>query len=290
MQKRNVLDSPRLLELKKKKKQVFIRKIVIFGVLFVLLLVSLVFISRINRLNFYDINVSGNKIIDTTTVQKVVEEKLSGKYIWLFPKTNIFLYPKTGLKEELANAFKRFKSIEISSQNVNTLHIEVAERSPEYLWCGNTLPAIDERRTCYFLDTEGYIFDEAPYFSGEVYFKFYGETELSKDGGNPSGSHIAPQNFSNLISFKNTLAEIGLKPATLYIGNDDNLKMGLSRARTTGAAAEILFKKDSDLQKISENLKAALNAEPLQSKFKNEYSSLEYIDLRFGNKVYYKFR
>jgi hypothetical protein len=53
---------------------------------------------------------------------------------------------------------------------------------------------------------------------------------------------------------------------------------------------EIIFKIDSDFQKIAENLQAAITTEPLQTDFKNKYSSLLYIDLRFGNKVYYKFR
>jgi nucleoside-diphosphate-sugar epimerase len=39
-----------------------------------------------------------------------------------------------------------------------------------------------------------------------------------------------------------------------------------------------------------ENLDAAIDTEPLKSKLKNKFSSLEYIDLRYGNKVYDKFK
>ena len=53
---------------------------------------------------------------------------------------------------------------------------------------------------------------------------------------------------------------------------------------------EIILKADSDFQKVAENLEAALTTEPLQSNFKNKYSSLLYIDLRVKNKVYYKFQ
>ena len=58
---------------------------------------------------------------------------------------------------------------------------------------------------------------------------------------------------------------------------------------TSAIGPKIIFKKDADLQNIAENLQAALNIEPLKSKFKNKYSLLLYIDLRFGNKVYDKF-
>ena len=83
---------------------------------------------------------------------------------------------------------------------------------------------------------------------------------------------------------------MGLKPVILHLGENNDIKMFLTKAKPTSLGPEIIFKKDSDVQKIAENLKAALDTEPLLSKFKNEYSSLEYIDLRFGNKVYYKFK
>ncbi len=290
MHKRNVLESPRLSELKKKKKKIFIRKIIIFGIILVLLVVGMSFLSRVKKLNIYEISVEGNKIIDTDTVRKVTEEKLSDYYIWLFPKTNLFLYPKNGLKTTLADTFKRFENIDLSLENTNTLKIKVTERSPEFMWCGNTPHVAGERESCYFLDTYGYMFDEAPYFSGEVYFKFYETIHTPEDNSNPSGSYIAKGYFDKLILFKNTLTEMDLKPVMIHIGDDNNIKIGLSRTKASGNPPEIIFKKDADIQKISANLKAALNAEPLLSKFKKEYASLEYIDLRFGNKVYYKFK
>ena len=139
---------------------------------------------------------------------------------------------------------------------------------------------------CYFLDKEGYIFDEAPYFSGEVYFKFYGVPEPNTE--NPAGSYVAKGYFDKLILFKNTLTEINLKPAVIYIQDGEDAKILLSKDKASSLAPEIIFKKDSDYQKIAENLKAALDTEPLISKFKNNYSTLQYIDLRFGNKVYFK--
>ena len=138
----------------------------------------------------------------------------------------------------------------------------------------------------FIVDKEGYIFDEAPYFSGEVYFKFYGVPEPNTE--NPAGSYVAKGYFDKLILFKNTLTEINLKPAVIYIQDGEDAKILLSKDKASSLAPEIIFKKDSDYQKIAENLKAALDTEPLISKFKNNYSTLQYIDLRFGNKVYFK--
>lgn len=286
MQKRNILNSPKLLELKRRKRQILIRKIIIFAVLFLILIAALSFISKISRLNIQEVTVSGNKVIDTERVQALVQRDTAGKYLWLFPKTNIFLYPKGRIQRDLANEFKRFKDIELSVQNTRVLTISVSERDPEYTWCGATPTAESDKEVCYFLDANGYIFDQAPYFSGAVYFKFYGETSGVSD--TPAGSYVAEGYFDRLISFKKTLEDMSLKPVAASIENSGDIKIFLSRNSALLSNPQIIIKKDSDFGKATENFKAALDTEPLKSKFKTGYSALEYVDLRFGNKIYFK--
>lgn len=277
--RRNILNSPRLLELKNKKKKIFIRKLIIFSVLFLILVGTLSYISRIKRLNIAEVQVQGNKVIDTEAVIEVVNREIAGKYLWLFPKTNILLYPKSKIRTKIADKFKRFKDITLSLGTEKNLVISVSERAPEYTWCGIIPPQTTEKEICYFLDKDGYIFDEAPYFSGEVYFKFYGKANV--------GTYFSKENqenFAQLILFKDALVAMELKPVVLYIEDTEDIKIFLSRG------PQILFKKDADFERVAENLKAAISTEPLKSKLKNNYSTLSYIDLRFGNKVYYKFR
>ncbi len=286
MQKRNVVNSPRLLELKNTRRRIFIRKVVIIVLGFLLILGSLVFISRIKQLNITSVETTGNKVIDSEAITEFINTEIKGKYLWLFPKTNILLYPKNKLQVNLGEKFKRLTDINLSMGKDKKLIVSVNEREPEYTWCGVVPPQNDNKEICYFLDKEGYIFDEAPYFSGEVYFKFYGTTGKE----NPAGVYLAKGYFDKLITFKNTLTNINLKPVILYIEDGEDLKIYLSRSGANILGPEIRVKKDADFQKMAENLKAALDTEPLLSKFKKEYSSLEYIDLRFGNKVYYKFK
>ncbi|HEV7702570.1 MAG TPA: hypothetical protein VGO63_03985, partial [Candidatus Paceibacterota bacterium] len=172
----NVLHSPRLSELKKKKKKIFTRKIIIFTVLFLLLVAGLSYVSRIKRLSIADIAVTGNVVIDTETIKAEVDKELAGKYFWLFPRRNILLYPKNKIKRNLAKQYKRLTDISVSVGSGQTMMISVSERNPEYTWCRTAPVGGNGKETCYFLDKEGYIFDQAPYFSGEVYFKFYGLT------------------------------------------------------------------------------------------------------------------
>lgn len=290
MQKRNVLNSSRLLELKKRRHKIVINKIFFFFFGIVVVFILLVFLSHLKNLNISNIEISGNQVIDTTAIKGVIEQETTGKYLWLFPKTNIFFYPENSIKNILQDKFKRLQNINLSIKNNKTLEVSVSERTAKYLWCGNTPPTTPTSVTnCYFMDDNGYIFDQAPYFSGEVYFKFYGlPVQTGLNNNDPSGSYYSQQNFQQLVSFKDMLINFGLKPASIYITNDGNVDVFLSGLSSSTTGPEIEFSINSDFQNVAENLEAALTTEPLQTEFKTKYSTLQYIDLRFGNKVYFK--
>ena len=283
--KRDILNSPRLTELKKHRRKTILNKILLclLGLFAVFFLFA--YLSRLKTLNISEIQITGNKVVDTEAIKTVVEGQIAGKYLWLFPKSNIFFYPENNIKHELWNEFKRINNINLSINNNKILEISLTERDAKYTWCGEApdlIAKLPSEEQCYFMDANGYIFDIAPYFSGDVYFKFYGVAEL--------GSYFLKKNFQPLISFKDILIGMGLKPVALYTTDGGDIQIFLSGGTSLTDVPKILFKADADLENVAENLQAALNTEPLLSKFKNNYSKLQYIDLRFGNKVYDKFQ
>lgn len=291
MQKRDFLNSPRLQEIKRRRQKIFLRKSLIFAFFLVLLFFVFTYVSSLDKLNIQNIEIVGNKITDSELIKRSTQEELVGKYFFLFPKTNLFFYPKDKIKEKLEENFKRLENINISIKENNVLEISVGERKGLYVWCGyapqleNTETPAEEK--CYFMDNSGYIFDEAPYFSGDVYFKFYG---LTSSDAHPIGSYFESVNFSKFIVLKELLEDINVDPVFLYKLENGDLKVFLSSKSSKAFGPEIILKIDSDFQKIIENLQSALSTEPLLSDFKKKYSSLLYLDLRFGNKVYFKFR
>lgn len=303
MRNRIVLNSPRILELKKKRQKVLRKKMIFYAFIVLLVFTGLAFLSRWQKMNIdvNNIQIEGNKVIDSEMIDGVVKDNVEGNYIWVFPKTNVFLFPKDKIARELAFKYKRLKNISINIQNLNTLNISLDERTGKYTFCGATvdlqidLPVknMATKQKCYFIDSDGYIFDEAPYFSGDVYLKFYGTTAMNGDltaqGGDPLGSYFYEPIFNKLILFKESTEKFGIKPVAFSVEDSGDIKMFLSSS-TSDLGPEIIFKSDANFEKVSENLQSVLTTEPLQSDFKNKYSSLLYIDLRFGNKVYYKFK
>jgi hypothetical protein len=290
MKKKSILETPKLKELKKRKRKVIRNRIIFFAIIFVLLLVGLAFLSYWHEINIQDIQIEGNKIIDKQDIKKVAQENIEGKYFWIFPKTNSFIYPVKKIEENLSEKYKRLKDIKIDvdANDLKTLWISVSEYDGKYLWCGDKIIDSFVDQQCYFLDADGYIFDKAPYFSGEVYFKFFGNAV--SDLTNPVGSTFALDYFKNLISFKESIEKMNLKPVIFYLEDTEDGSFYLSSETSAPNAPKILFKLDSDYTKLVENLQSAITTEPLQTELKNKLNDLLYIDLRYGNKVFYKFK
>ncbi len=289
MQKRrNVLSSPRLSELKKRRRRIILNKFLFFLVTFAIIFGISSYVSNLKRLNLIDVQIAGNKVIDADIIKTEVQNILIGKYFWLFPKTNILYYSKENIKNALLVKFKRIKNIDLTVGTNRILIVTLTERDAKYTWCGKYIPALNSNsnQKCYFMDDSGYIFDEAPYFSGNVYFKFYGNGNFNTDL--PLGGNFLPDKFLNILSFKDNLKNMELAPVAFWLDNLNNANFALIKEPTLGPS--IIFKLDTDFEKITENLQAAISTEPLKSKLKNNFSSLIYIDLRFSNKVYDKFQ
>jgi hypothetical protein len=293
MKKRDVLNSPRLREINRKRTRVLRNKFFIGFLTFAFLFSIFAIASRAEsiNINIKSIEVSGNKTISAGVIEEGAREVLSGHYLWVFPKTNFFLYPKSKMIEDLQNKHTLLKNIEVTLKEGGILGISFEERIPTYTWCGEDLPSSAEDfqdRSCFFMDESGYVFDEAPYFSGNVYFRFFGSIE--SEDGTPLGHHYFPEIWQNLNSFRITLTEMDLKPSSIYVTDEGDVEVYLASKALPPNSQKIIYKKDADLELLAENLNFALDTEPLKTDFKQKYSELEYLDLRFGNKVFFKFK
>lgn len=287
--KKRVLHSERLTKIKRSRRKIFAKKFFLLFFLIVAALIGFIFLFRWNESNISDIQISGNKVVETKSVEEIVRQDLSGDYLWILPKTNFLFYPARKIKSDLMQKLKRIENISLSVENIKTLKINLSERSPLYTYCGEILAdSGNGQEKCYFMDGSGYIFDEAPYFSGNVYLKFYGKT--NEAGIDPLGYYYFGSNFDKLIAFKDNLVKLGLSPAIFNVLDNGDMEVYLASRIKSQLGPKIIFKSDADLDQITENLQSVLSTEPFQSDFNKKYDSLLYIDLRFGNKVYYKFK
>ena len=272
MFKKSPLKSPKLV---KQKRRRFLIKVGLLIAAFVALFALLSFLTKLYAFAVTHIEVTGNSAVDTEEIKNIIKNNISGNYLFLFSKSNRFLYPKNAIHSELIEKYKRIDTATLEVEG-HTLKVSVKERLPSYAWCAGV--PTDATKSCYFIDATGYVFSEAPVFSGDVFLSFYGLL----DEKNAIGStYIGGEEFKNLDKFITWLDAHTIKVRSVL-------------AKPTGvyevyvpSGAKIIFKASqapSVLQSTIETI--MLNTDILTN---TSSSTLEYVDLRFGNKVYYKF-
>lgn len=287
MEKKHILNSRRVLEDKnarqKKRKKTFF----IFLCYFLVIFFVSVALSRYEKFRIVNIEIKGNSVIDSDDILKNISTSIGGYHFFVFPKNNIALIPENEIIKNLENEFSRLTDIKVELKTGNILFVSMLERTGSYIWCGeNFVTGISLADTkCYFTDKIGFVFDEAPYFAGDVYFRFFG---ILSEKGKTNG-YFAKENFNNYILLKNEIENMNLRPIALLHKDNGETEFYLKHTNEIPNTPKIIFNQKDDIKKTVENLKSALNAEPLKTDIVKKYEKLLYIDLRFGNKVYFKF-
>lgn len=262
------ISSPEFYQQKLKARR---QKLIWAGALLLVLLVAAVFILRLEKLRISRIWVSGAVVTGAEPVAKVVAEELRGHYLWLIPRASSTLYPRSRIIALLEEKFPRLQSIDLALQNSQELSVTVVEREPAALYCSGV--------TCFFLDSQGFIFDTAPVFSEGVYFTFQTETPLE----NPQGRQLLEvEDFQKLSRFLSALRDLGAEPEKLEMKSDEY------RLTLEGGAA-LTWPYPADYDLIYSNLETFLSNEALGERGEF-WARIAELDLRTGNKVFYKFR
>lgn len=250
------------------KRRIILRTLAV-ALSFVLVVTLGLFFALDDRFNAKYVEVFGNETIETSKILSVVDEKISGNYFWLFPRNNAFLYPRKDIKNDLLENYLRFEEVDVYVGDFPNIAVKVVERKKMFLWCDDA--------QCFYVDGTGLLFQEAPIFSGGVFLTFRGG---EVDTENPLGSYVLPTNEFSLITkiFREPdLAGINFR--SVEIKENDDFIFETSRGWEIRATRDIA--ENNFLNKLN----LSLASEALLGK-----DELEYIDLRFGNKVFYKLK
>jgi hypothetical protein len=281
----------RVEEIKRRKRRWKRLRAFFVAFLIAIILTSVVIFIRNPLFLIKDVSVSGTQVIHDNDVKKVTEDSLSGFFAWLLPKRSSFLFNKNKLEEKLEVAFPRIAKVVVSKEGYKKINIEITERSSVYLWCEDSPSGpIINTENCYYVDDTGYIFSKAPFFSGTIYFRFFGPRENLKEDGSVVGTQVfMPDDMARVVRFKESLEEAGLMPIGLSLYEDKSEASFFIFDGSKSIPPRIIFNVKDDLVALAENVKVAIVAEPLASRILNEKDSLLYLDLSYDGKVYYKF-
>ena len=270
------------LRLRKRRRRL---RVFVAVVAFLLLILScLVGLTYWPALQIKKVAISGAQTLSSSTVEAFVRERLAGEYWRVFSKSNIFLYPKQQIAADLMRAYPALASADVHAVDFHTIAVNVVEREPRALWCSS--PQGDALR-CFFMDENGIVYGDAPTFSEPVYLSYYGSTTRSTGSGQAGSTlpkqFLTPSEFQTLSALVDAVAQKVSNSAIVAVETDKNKDVNVLFAN----GFTLRFALSDAGGDIFEQFSLALTSEPMRE---HTLSDFQYLDLRFGDRLYYKLK
>ena len=259
----------------KKKRRQFVGRITILGTLITIILGSAVYSIRVPALRVVEIKITGVNSVKEDEIKQAIKETLSGNTGFIFPNDSVFWFSNARVKERLLASFPEFSAVESEIEGLNTLAINVTERKPYALWCEG---APLEKDSCYFLDKQGFLFARSPSFSGNIYFYYYGGGMTSATGTPIYKNYLTPGQFEKIDAFMRLAQERGVPVVALESLSGREYEARFTLKTEPVSYGRMLFVEKDSYDKTLENLTTIWK----------EKKRILSIDLRYGNKVYFK--
>lgn len=232
-------------------------------------LLAAIFIARADFLQIKNVEVLGNVDLSKESIIASALMGTEGSYFGILPMTNYFFIKKEKLTTRLMQDFPELENIEINKNLNGVLKIVVKERQGEFIWCSIGMG------DCYLMNKVGLAFSLAT--KEEINNKIIFKNNLKEVA--------LLSNFSSSVGFQNYLKSIDIltnnKIEVYEIILDSSQKIIFKTN-----IGEIFLNSEEDFVSTLTNATALI----YEIQTKNPSALFEYIDARFGNKVFYKLR
>ncbi len=233
-------------------------------------------------------SVSTDGVLERTEIEKYIQKELTQEIFGIIPRSSIFISQKKYVEDVLRKTYPRIAEVKVKRVGFSSLNIDLTEKKPTALWCGDIVPSIAEKSasrdvpvsddmwgTCYTLDSHGYIYAKAPVFSGNVFPRYYGSLEKAE----PIGQQFVPEaDFERWQLFYTSLIQETVYPMALLFVDEQDIEVFLSNG------IKMFIPRTSDIEKTKENYETVFGTAQVVTE-----KEIEYIDFRFGNKVFIKY-
>jgi len=254
------------------------RKTVLWVSFLVVILYATSFWSNHQSMKISSIEIVGNRFVESSTVEKVFFEEISGRHFFLVSKSHFLFIPKGIISKKIENKLS-VDSVSIRRSDINNAVIEIVEHKPIAEYC--TTESADTISDCYFVNSEGLIFVKASKFYTDVLISLEGDIEKGED------ESVLGKNFSEIETFKKLFKKIELlEMEGIEINKISTEDFETYVLHTIGGPTLLVEETDIPRETI-ENLKAAIAQESIND---IQFNNIDYIDLRFEDKVFYKLK
>lgn len=265
----STLQSAKYLQKKKKQR---ILTITIYSIASLIVILAILLSFKLSFLRVTNISANDTLNIKSEEVKKDVLDMVSGNYYFIIPKDSYFFLSKEKIKNKIVDDFKRIDTIEIKNKGTTGLEIEITERQPEVMICDG-FREDEEGEHCSFADKQGIIFEKVATSSDKIYFKYYSSDEIDKD------------KFLQLQDFVKNVENSGIIATGLLLSEDGSYELYIKNVDQS--IAVVYFDDRSSLDKVVSNLSVFWKNSINKKIGSDSIPNFEYINLRFGNNVFY---
>ena len=263
-----------------------LKKARFFFIGFILVSTSLVFlIARADYFKIQKISISGNDFISESEISQIALSQLKKSRLVIFPQDNILFFDKKSLKKSILSKYY-LNNLEVDKEFWHEIKIIISEKPIKLIYSTN--------QKKFFIDDSGIIANEhGPGISDKI--EQDGEVEIVRPASQAA-------NLPVIIDRSDSAAEVGTqilnKDYISFILNidqkiKDEADFKVKEFQIKDPASSDLFVLTNQGWEVRLNMSDSYLSQSrllfliLNDKVKDR-SNLEYIDLRFGDKVYYQ--
>lgn len=256
------------------------RRLVLAGVLVVLLCIACVvfaWASHSSRFAVEQIHVEGTQELSPDVIRAFAEGIMIDGRFHVIARNTILFYPRQKITNALLAQYPRINTVTIQTDSIRdrTITITITERNTFALWCDTAGSG-----SCYRVDDTGFVFEPAS-SQGDtlvVYGRVVPHVDRTADA--PLWGSVEPEYFEQLRVLVQELSTFSFVPTSARIEDHDayiQLKSGFE------VRVDVLQNPGATVNALV----SVLTQDQLVDVPKE---SIEYVDVRFGERIFYKLR
>ena len=264
-----------LTQYRTKQKRAKIQKFLLrFGIFFILVAGSVLFLLLSPQLQFESLVLSGNALVPSEEITRAANNFLSERVARFFPRRGVLVFRPDAFESYILKEFPELSAADVSRSFSRELTLHVSERSPWGLYCKmNT-------NDCFYIAQDGVLAAPAPQLTRNAVFRITDQRTLSafymlgEKAIEESDAIFLRQAVDLLTDHQ------GVTVREVILGRvfQDQTEL------LTNEGWYVLFDERTNKNRALENLALVLDQHI------TDRTALEYIDIRFEGKVFYKKR
>ena len=216
----------------------------------------------------------------SATIETLLRKEAAHRRFYIFSHDKIGSYSSNAIFEQVRTVVSDAKVVRSSAVGLHRLQVVITRYTPLFRVSGSE--AIDEQGNIFSTDWPIASLPRLEVASSSlklVYRDGYSITQMMY-----KGEPISQELLGSLSKLSSQVSEVVFPVETISIEASGDIIFFNAAKRS-----KILFTHDINTKKAWSTLLSAIDTDPLKGKLALEKEKLEYLDVRFGNKVFYRF-